>query len=69
MLQNKNILKGSLVVIILLLVMFIDGDLFAQITLPNDGTVNDEPAAPIDGFIGVGIAIGSYLGYRKLKKK
>jgi hypothetical protein len=36
----------------------------AQITFPED--VDDEtPAAPIDGFIGLGIAAGAYFGIRK----
>ncbi|MEP0266650.1 hypothetical protein [Dokdonia sp.] len=36
----------------------------AQIIFPDD--VNDEsPAAPIDGFIGLGIAAGAYFGIRK----
>lgn len=40
----------------------------AQISFPDD--VDDEtPAAPIDGFIGLGIAAGAYYGYRKLKVK
>ena len=36
----------------------------AQITFPDD--VDDEtPAAPIDGFVGLGIAAGIYFGVRK----
>lgn len=36
----------------------------AQIVFPDD--VDDEtPAAPIDGFIGLGIAAGAYFGIRK----
>ncbi len=36
----------------------------AQITFPDD--VDDEtPAAPIDGFIAIGIAAGAYFGIRK----
>lgn len=36
----------------------------AQIVFPDD--VNDEtPAAPIDGFVGLGIAAGIYFGIRK----
>jgi hypothetical protein len=36
----------------------------AQIIFPDD--VDDEtPAAPIDGFVGLGIAAGIYFGTRK----
>jgi len=36
----------------------------AQITFPDD--VDDEtPTAPIDGFVGIGIAAGIYFGARK----
>jgi hypothetical protein len=36
----------------------------AQIIFPDD--VDDEtPAAPIDGFVGLGIAAGIYFGVRK----
>ncbi|WP_298326137.1 PID-CTERM protein-sorting domain-containing protein [uncultured Dokdonia sp.] len=36
----------------------------AQITFPDD--VDDEaPAAPIDGFIVIGLAAGAYLGLKK----
>lgn len=39
----------------------------AQITFPDN--VDDEaPAAPIDGFIGLGIAAGIYFGTRKRKE-
>ncbi|MFC4633103.1 PID-CTERM protein-sorting domain-containing protein [Dokdonia ponticola] len=39
----------------------------AQITFPDD--VDDEtPAAPIDGFVGLGIAAGIYFGVRKRAK-
>jgi hypothetical protein len=40
----------------------------AQIGFDDD--VDDEvPGAPIDGFIGLGLAAGAYFGYRKLKGK
>lgn len=40
----------------------------AQITFDDD--VDDEvPAAPIDGFIGLGIAAGAYYGIKNLKAK
>ncbi|MBA3986262.1 MAG: hypothetical protein H0X63_06775, partial [Flavobacteriales bacterium] len=38
----------------------------AQISFDND--VDDEvPAAPIDGFIGLGIAAGAYYGIKKIR--
>ena len=40
----------------------------AQISFDDD--VDDQtPAAPIDGFIGLGLAAGAYYGYRKLRGK
>lgn len=30
--------------------------------------VEDVPAAPINGLIGIALAAGTYLGFRKLKK-
>ncbi len=40
----------------------------AQIAFDDD--VDDEvPAAPIDGFIGLGIAAGAYYGIKKIKGK
>lgn len=39
----------------------------AQIIFPDN--VDDEtPAAPIDGFVGIGIAAGIYFGVRKRTK-
>lgn len=37
----------------------------AQITLPGD--VDDEPAMPIDGMLGLGVAAGLYYGVRKVR--
>lgn len=69
MLHNKYFLRVFLVVVILLLMTIIDGNLYAQIGPPDGGNVDDTPMAPIDGFIGVAVAVGSYIGYKKLKKK
>ncbi len=47
-----------------LLLLFMSVGVQAQITFAND--VNDEaPAAPIDGFIAIGLAAGAYLGLKK----
>ena len=52
----------------MLVMTIVDGDLYAQIDLPEGGDLDDEtPMAPINGLIGVAMAIGSYLGYKKLK--
>ena len=40
----------------------------AQISFPDN--VDDEgPAAPIDGFIILGLAAGAYLGFKKRDRK
>jgi hypothetical protein len=42
----------------------------AQAQISFDDDVDDEtPGAPIDGFIGLGIAAGAWYGIRKLKAK
>ena len=63
---NKNILKISFIICFALIPLS-NKDLFAQIILPDNGGVNDVPAAPITEFIGLAIAFGSYIGFRKLK--
>ncbi len=46
---------------------FQDGsNFFDQIGFDND--VEDVPESPIQGLLALGMIIGSYLGYRKLKK-
>ena len=45
-------------------IVFISTSASAQIIFAND--VNDQaPAAPIDGFVTVGIVAGAFLGLRK----
>ena len=63
---NKYINRFLLVAIVMLVMTIIDGNLYAQIGLPDGGDVNDTPAAPINGLIGIAMAVGSYLGYKKL---
>jgi hypothetical protein len=63
---NKYIIKVFTIIMILLLMGIIDGDLYAQIPLPDDGTVDDTTAS-INGFLGLGLLVGSYLGIRKLR--
>ena len=65
---NKFLKRFLLVAVIMLVMTIVDGDLYAQIDLPEGGDLDDEtPMAPINGLIGVAMAIGSYLGYKKLK--
>ncbi|WP_405226273.1 hypothetical protein [Dokdonia sp. Asnod1-B02] len=48
----------------MLLLLFMSAGVQAQISFAND--VNDEaPAAPIDGFIVIGLAAGAYIGLKK----
>lgn len=61
--KNKYSIKYLCFLIVLISTMSIS-TVNAQITFPDD--VDDEtPAAPIDGFIGIGIAAGIYFGVRK----
>ena len=38
----------------------------AQIGIPGGGTVDDTPAAPIDGFIGMALIAGVCYGAKKI---
>ncbi|WP_299211029.1 hypothetical protein [uncultured Dokdonia sp.] len=67
MFSKNNYLKTCLVIAFFFIVI-LDSDLFAQIILPNDGDVDDVPVAPINGLIGLAIAVGSYLGFKKLNE-
>ena len=42
------------------------GDL--ESALGFDDLVNDVPESPINGLIALGMAVASYIGYRKFKK-
>jgi hypothetical protein len=57
---------------ILILSLFFGINSFAQIGFPDDGVHNgdeDNPAAPIDGFIYLLAAGGIAYGYKKIKEK
>ncbi|WP_299215808.1 PID-CTERM protein-sorting domain-containing protein [uncultured Dokdonia sp.] len=61
--KNKYSIK-HLCFLVILISTFSITTANAQIVFPDD--VNDEtPAAPIDGFVGLGIAAGIYFGIRK----
>lgn len=53
-------------VIILLLTPKLNYAQFEDVGFDPD--VNDEPTAPINGFIALGFLIGGYLGIRNLKE-
>jgi len=41
-----------------------------SLTAPSfNDNVYDEAEAPINGLLGLGLLVGAYIGYRKLKKK
>jgi len=63
--RKRNSPLSVLVLVVLLLGA--TATLSAQITLPGDGAVDDEPAMPIDGMLGLGIAAGLYYGVRKVR--
>ncbi|MGB5982562.1 MAG: hypothetical protein WBG46_10515 [Nonlabens sp.] len=64
---NKHITRAFVVIMVFLLMGIIDGDLHAQIDLPDDGTVDDTATASINTFIGLGLLVGAFLGIKKLR--
>lgn len=62
----KNLIKSSKKISLLISLIFIVATSDAQIVFEDD--VEDVPAVPIDGFIGLGIAAGTYLVLRNKKK-
>ena len=51
---------------IIVILLFISTEASAQ--LPGfDDDVGDEPVAPINGLIAIGLAVGTYFGLTKLK--
>jgi len=52
--------------LLIVMIMSVSASIYAQPGFPTD--VDDEtPGAPITGLLPLGIALGAYLGYRKLK--
>lgn len=65
-------IKNGVLLLTLCLILGVGQHLYAQnpledIFFPDD--VEDEPPAPIDGFIGIALAVGAYFGARNLRKK
>lgn len=63
----KNSHYKAILILILLLLVTTSG--YAQFgDIDFDPNVNDETPAPINGLIAIGLAVGGYLGIRKVKK-
>lgn len=60
--KTHYIVLGMLLVMVLL-----STEASAQLPgFPDD--VEDEPVAPINGLVAIGLAVGGYLGIRKVRK-
>lgn len=57
-----------LIIYTAIFILSLNQELFAQLDLPVEGGVDDVPEAPINGFIAIALAIGSYFGIRRLRK-
>ena len=66
--SHKTYMFKFILIVSIVVISSLSNELFAQIALPDDGDVQDAPEAPIDGFLAIAAAIGSYIGVRKLKK-
>ncbi|MFD2434665.1 hypothetical protein ACFSO9_14710 [Mesonia maritima] len=64
--MNLKIIQYIIAVVILLFTIHIEAQ-----NLPSfmDDVDDETPAAPIDGFIGVALAAGVYMGVKKMKGK
>ena len=59
-------------ILIIIAIIFLGGitSVNAQIDgLPGDGTVEDTPAAPVDGFLGIGLIAAAAIGLRRKLKQ
>ncbi|WP_019039731.1 hypothetical protein [Psychroflexus tropicus] len=52
---------------LLLIMLLLSTEASAQLPVFDDD-VGDEPVAPINGLIAMGLAVGGYLGIRKINK-
>ncbi|WP_019036974.1 hypothetical protein [Psychroflexus tropicus] len=51
---------------LLLILLLVSTEASAQLPVFDDD-VGDEPVAPINGLIAMGLAVGGYFGYTKLR--
>jgi hypothetical protein len=65
-LNKTHYIVLTIIAVILLLPTASYGQGLGDIGFPDD--VDDEVAAPINGLIALGLAVGGYLGVRKVKK-
>ena len=68
--SNKNYAKYltlSLILCLMLLPLTSFGQGSLEDALGFTETVNDVPEAPISGLVALGLAVGSFFGYKKIK--
>ena len=63
--QKTHYISLIIIAVVLLLSTTSYGQGLGDIGFPDD--VGDEVAAPINGLIALGLAVGGYLGIRKVK--
>ena len=66
-LQNSHYITLVIIITLLLVTTTSYGQGLGDIGFPED--VDDEIAAPINGLIALGLAVGGYLGIRNTKKR
>ncbi|MFO7744521.1 MAG: hypothetical protein R6V36_03945 [Psychroflexus sp.] len=66
-LQNSHYITLVIIIALLLVTTTSYGQGLGDIGFPED--VDDEIAAPINGLIALGLAVGGYLGIRNTKKR
>ncbi|MFD0931477.1 hypothetical protein ACFQ0R_02580 [Psychroflexus salinarum] len=65
-LQNSHYITLVIIITLLLVTTTSHGQGLGDIGFPED--VDDEIAAPINGLIALGLAVGGYLGIKKVRK-
>lgn len=67
--KHQKIMKTLVPILFVLLICFCCNDLMARNPLETLLTPNPPPSpAPINGFIGIALAVGAYFGAKKLRK-
>jgi hypothetical protein len=66
-LKNSHYIALLIIVALLLVSTTSYGQGLGDIGITDDD-VDDEPVAPINGLIALGLAVGGYLGIRKVRK-